>query len=134
MYDVKGTNFIAMDQDEYLEHFGTKGMHWGHRKSGVNSGVSKASLENSKYDMLDKRSKSKNSDSELASYRESAASYHNLKRKRKGREALDSDIAAEKQDSINKIAKAGKVALIAYGTYRVANLIGTTIVDMNKKY
>ena len=134
MYDVEGTNFVAMDQDEYLEHFGTKGMRWGHRKSGVNSGVSKASLQNSKYDMLDKRSKSKNSDSELASYRESASSYYNLKRKRKGKKALDSDIAAEKQDSINKIARAGEAALIAYSTYRVANLVGTMITDMNKKY
>ena len=132
MYEIKGTNFIAMDQDEFLEHYGIAGMRWGHRKSGVNSGVSKASLENSKRNMLDKRSNSKNSDSELSSYREAAASHYNLKRKRKGRKALDPDLAAEKQDSINKIAKAGKVALIAYGTYRVANLIGATAVSMNK--
>ena len=46
MYDVEGTNFVAMDQDEYLEHFGVKGMRWGHRKAKDDTSNKKHGLSN----------------------------------------------------------------------------------------
>ena len=33
MYEIPNTDLIAMDESEYLEHFGVKGMRWGHRKA-----------------------------------------------------------------------------------------------------
>ena len=32
MYKIPNTDLIAMDESEYLEHFGIKGMKWGNRK------------------------------------------------------------------------------------------------------
>ena len=32
MYELEGTDFVAMTESEYLEHFGVPGMKWGHRK------------------------------------------------------------------------------------------------------
>lgn len=32
MYKIPNTDLIAMDESEYLEHFGIPGMKWGHRK------------------------------------------------------------------------------------------------------
>jgi hypothetical protein len=33
MYELEGTDFVAMTESEYLEHFGVPGMKWGVRKS-----------------------------------------------------------------------------------------------------
>ena len=33
MYELEGTDFVAMTESEYLEHFGVPGMKWGHRKA-----------------------------------------------------------------------------------------------------
>lgn len=32
MYHIPNTDLIAMDESEYLEHFGVTGMKWGVRK------------------------------------------------------------------------------------------------------
>lgn len=48
MYEIEGTNFIAMDQDEFLEHYGVGGMRWGHRKSKFGSQSKDGSFKNLK--------------------------------------------------------------------------------------
>lgn len=37
MYHIPNTDLIAMDESEYLEHFGIKGMRWGHRKQRIST-------------------------------------------------------------------------------------------------
>lgn len=37
MYELEGTDFVAMTESEYLEHFGVPGMKWGRRKDVHNA-------------------------------------------------------------------------------------------------
>ena len=37
MYELEGTEFVAMTESEYLEHFGVPGMKWGRRKDVHNA-------------------------------------------------------------------------------------------------
>ena len=110
MYDVKGTNFVAMDQDEYLEHFGTKGMKWGHRKasgSNARNGVTKDQVKSAKSRM---KAASKTTTSK---YEKAAGDYYNIKRQFKGKSTRSNISASRIQMYKNSGASFLKRAAIA---------------------
>lgn len=113
MYKIPNTDLIAMDESEYLEHFGTKGMKWGHRKELAPSlrkmrGIGRAgSTKNA-------------TDKQRAAYAKASADYYNKKRKLNGKDAVDGKTAAYRQDIKNDAVKGAKFLAGSYVLHRSA--------------
>lgn len=114
MYKIPNTDLIAMDESEYLEHFGVTGMKWGHRKTPtVRNGISKADLKSAKSTM--KRDYWTQS-MDPGRYNDSSSKYYNLKRKYKGKKTKSYNAAA----SIQEMKNMGAVFLKVYGASYLA--------------
>ena len=101
MYEIKGTNFVAMDQDEYLEHFGIPGMKWGHRKELAASRKSMRRAEA-------RGSGIRASDRQKRVYKKASAKFYNEKRALNGKAKVDTNTAAYRQDIKNDAVKGSK--------------------------
>ena len=108
MYEIPNTDLIAMDESEYLEHFGIKGMRWGHRKasgSKAQKSATKNQVRSAKYKMLTARRRYHNvsrnnrsstrSQKALSNYKETSGNYYNTKRQFKGK-STRSNVSASK--------------------------------------
>lgn len=113
MYKIPNTDLIAMDESEYLEHFGVSGMKWGHRKA----------LQPSLRKMrgIGRVGSTKNATvKQRAAYKQASADYYNKKRKLKGKDAVDDKTAAYRQDIKNDAVKGAKYLAGSYVLHKSA--------------
>ena len=102
MYELEGTDFVAMTESEYLEHFGVPGMKWGHRKSRAKAAEHKADKKAYRYAKKAKKisdalySKDKISEKQA---RQVDANLYNARRKLHGKSQLSQEEAADKQNN-----------------------------------
>ena len=114
MYKIPNTDLIAMDESEYLEHYGVKGMRWGHRKaleSTERNGVTKDQVKSAKSRMKDASKRT------ISDYKKASGDYYNIKRQFKGK-STRSDISASKiqmyKNSGASFLKKSAFATLAY--------------------
>ena len=101
MYELEGTDFVAMTESEYLEHFGVPGMKWGHRKELTASRESMRRAEA-------RGSKRNASSRQKAVYKKTSAEFYNEKRALNGKSKVNSNTAAYRQDIKNDAVKGAK--------------------------
>ena len=98
MYKIPNTDLIAMDESEYLEHFGVKGMKWGKRKA-LKPALEKMRAAESIGSLKVATGKQR------GAYKQASASYYNKKRKLKGKDTVNRKTAAYRQDIKNDVVK-----------------------------
>jgi hypothetical protein len=119
MYEIPNTDLIAMDESEYLEHFGVRGMKWGKRKA-----LQPAREKMRAAERIGSRKQA--TAKQRGAYEEALASYYNKKRKLKGKDTVNAKTAAYRQDIKNDAVRGAKYLAGSFVLDRAAQALAVS--------
>ena len=128
MYELEGTEFVAMTESEYLEHFGVPGMKWGVRRAQKKAAhaANKKAFKAAKKEWKDANVAYANSDKKhLKSTdkraRKADGDFYNAKRKLKGKKTYSNEEGYQRQHRKDIAKVFGAVAATSVMMYAASH-------------
>lgn len=140
MYKIPNTDLIAMDESEYLEHFGIPGMKWGHRKasgSKAQNGITKYQVKSAKSRMKEAHKNRSHAPRDTSSYKETlsdykkaSGDYYNTKRQFKGK-SIRSNVSASRIQLFKNVG-ASFLKRASIATFLLTSTVALTLTPQDR--